>query len=165
MLTHAAFLVQSFLAKHQITQLTQPPCSSDMAPCVFCLFPNLQSPLKGKRFQTVSEIQENTMGQLIAIGRTVQGPKVSTLKGTEASLSYVQCFLYFISSVNISTFHSTWLHAFWTDLRMFRCKKRLVCFMFSVQNLIFSPNSFYFISMSKGGVPLCAAIPPLGVCE
>ena len=42
-------------------------------------FLKLKSPLKGKRFQTVSGIQENTMGQLIAIGRTVRGPNVHTL--------------------------------------------------------------------------------------
>ena len=41
----------------------------------------------------------------------------ATLKGTEASLSYVQCFLYIVlSSVNVSIFHITWLDAFWTDL-------------------------------------------------
>ena len=68
-------------------------------------FPKLKSPLKGKRFQTVGEIQENTMGQLMAFGRTVWGPKVPVLKGTEASLSYVQCFLYLMSSsVNVSIF-------------------------------------------------------------
>ena len=58
------------------------------------VFPKLTSPLKGKRFQTSDEIQENTMGQLMVIGRTVWGPKVPTLKGTEVSLSCVQCFLY-----------------------------------------------------------------------
>ena len=31
-----------------------------------------------------------------AIRRTMWDPKVSTLKGTEASLSYVQCFLYLL---------------------------------------------------------------------
>ena len=31
-----------------------------------------------------------------------------TLKGTEAFLSYVQCFLYLVSSsINVSTFHIT----------------------------------------------------------
>ena len=40
-----------------------------------------------------------------------------TLKGTEASLSYVQCFLYLLSSsMSISIFHSMWLDTFWTDL-------------------------------------------------
>ena len=43
---------------------------------------------KEEIFQTINEIQENMMGQLVAIGRTVWGPKVPTLKGTE-SLSYV----------------------------------------------------------------------------
>ena len=37
-----------------------------------------------------------TTGKLMAIGRTMWGPKVPTLKGTEVSLSYVQCFLYLI---------------------------------------------------------------------
>ena len=63
-------------------------------PCDFWLFPKLKSLLKGKRFQIVDEIQENMMEQLMAIGRTVWGPRVPTLKGTEVSLSCVQCFLY-----------------------------------------------------------------------
>ena len=64
-------------------------------------FPKLKSPLKGKRFQTVNEIQENTMGQLMAIRRTVWGPKVPPLKGTETSLSYVQCFLYLLQQMSL----------------------------------------------------------------
>ena len=87
--SHAEFLV-----KHQIIQVTQLPYSPDFVPCNFWLFQKLKSPLKEKRFQTISEIQENTIGQLMMIGRTVWGPQVPTLKGTEASLSYVQCFLY-----------------------------------------------------------------------
>ena len=55
----------------QITQVTQPPYSPDLAPCDFWLFPNLKSPLKGTRFQTINEIQGNMMGQLMANGRTV----------------------------------------------------------------------------------------------
>ena len=78
------------LAKHQITQVTQTSYSTDLLSCDFWLFPKLKS-LKGKkRFQSVVEIQENTMGQLMAFGRTVWGPKVPTLKTTEVSLSYVQ---------------------------------------------------------------------------
>ena len=44
----------------------------------------------------IDEIQENTMGQMMVIGRTVWGPNVPTLMGTEASLSYVQSFLYLL---------------------------------------------------------------------
>ena len=106
-----------FFSEHQITQLTQPPYSPDLGPYDFWLFPKLKSPLKGERFQTVDEIQENMTGQPMAIGRTVWGPKVSTLKGTEASLSYVQCYLV-SSPINVSIVHSTWLDTFWTDLPM-----------------------------------------------
>ena len=75
-------------------QVTQPPYSPDLVPCDFWIIPKLKSPLKGKKFQSIDEIQENTTGELMATGRTVWGPNVSTLKGTEASLSCVQCFLY-----------------------------------------------------------------------
>ena len=52
-------------------------------------------------------------------GRTVWGPKVSTLKGTGASLSYIQCFLYLVSSsINVSIFHIMWLDSFCTDIYM-----------------------------------------------
>ena len=51
--------------KHHITQVTQPPYSPDLAPCNYWLFPKLKSLLKEKRFQTINEIQENTMGQLL----------------------------------------------------------------------------------------------------
>ena len=113
---HACSCITSraeFFGKCQITQVTQPSCSSDLAPSNFWLFPKLKSPLKGKRFQIIDEIQENTTGQLMAIGRTVWGPKVPPLKGTETSLSFVHCFLYLVSpSINVSTFHITWLATF-----------------------------------------------------
>ena len=114
-LIHALHLMWSFLAKYQ-TQVTQPPYSTDLVPWNFWLFPKLKSPLKMKRFQTVCEIQENKMGQLMATGRTMWGPKVPTLKWTEVSLSYLQCVLYLVSfSINVPIFHSTWLDTFWTD--------------------------------------------------
>ena len=42
--------------------MTQLPYNLDLAPCDFWLFLNLKSPLKGKRFQTTVEIQENLLG-------------------------------------------------------------------------------------------------------
>ena len=49
--------------------------------------------------------QENAMGYLVEIERTVWGPKRPTLNGTELSLSYVKCFLYLVSSsINVSIF-------------------------------------------------------------
>ena len=113
----ASRLMQSCLVKHQITQVTQLPYSLDLVLWNFWLFPKLKSSLKRKRFWTVDEIQENTTGQMMVIGRTVWGPKGPTLKGTEVSLSCVQCFLYLLSSsINVSIFHITWLDTFWTDL-------------------------------------------------
>ena len=77
---HVSHLVQSFFAKYQIAQVTQCCYSPDMSSCNFWLFPKPKSPLKVKRFQTINEILENMMGQLMAIGRTVWGPRVPTLK-------------------------------------------------------------------------------------
>ena len=57
------------------------------------------------------------MGQLMVIERTVRDSKVPILKGTEVSLSYVQCFLYLESSINVSIFHMTWLDTFWMELK------------------------------------------------
>ena len=65
------------------------PYSQDLASCDFWLFPKLKSPLKEKRFQSTDEIYENTKGKLMATWKSVQGPKVPTLKGTEVSLSCV----------------------------------------------------------------------------
>ena len=54
--------------------------------------------------------------KLMVIESTVGGPKVTTLKVTKVSLSYVH-FLYLVSfSINVSIFHSTGLNTFWTDL-------------------------------------------------
>ena len=93
------------------------PYSPDLVPCNFWLFPKLKSPLKGKRFQTIDEIQENTTGQLMAIGRTVWGPEVPTLKGSEVSLSYVQGFLclYLLQSMSLFFILRGWIPSGWTS--------------------------------------------------
>jgi transposase len=44
-----------------------PPYSPDLAPADFFLFPKLKSTLKGRRFQTIEEIQENAVRELRAI--------------------------------------------------------------------------------------------------
>ena len=68
---HASHLMQIVLAKHQITQDTQSPYSPDLVPCDFWVFLKLKSLLKGKRFQTIDEVHENTMGQFMVSGRTL----------------------------------------------------------------------------------------------
>ena len=59
----------------------------------------------------------STEAHRASVGRTVWGPKVPTLKETEGSFFYVQCFLYLISPlINVSIFHNIWLDSLWTDL-------------------------------------------------
>ena len=114
--THASHLVQSFLVKRQITQVTQPPYRPDLTPYDFWLFQN-KITFEREEISDNQWVQENKAEQLMVIGRTMWGPKVPTLKGTEVSLSYLQCFLYFLSSsINASIFHITWLNMIWTDL-------------------------------------------------
>ena len=60
------------------------------------VFPKTKITFEREQIQNFDEIQENMMGQLMVIGRTVWGPKVPTLKGPEASLSHVSvpCILH-----------------------------------------------------------------------
>jgi hypothetical protein len=44
-----------------------PPCSLDLAPADFFPFPKFKTTLKGLRFQTIEEIQENAIRELRAI--------------------------------------------------------------------------------------------------
>ena len=85
-----------FWVKHHITEVVQPPYYPYSVPCDFWLFPKLKSPLKGKTLQIIDKIQENMTGKLMAIGGTVWGPKVPTLKGTEAWLS---CAMFLVSCI------------------------------------------------------------------
>ena len=56
-----------YLAKHQTPVVPHTPYSSDLAPADFFLFPKLKTTLKGRRFQTIEEIQENATIELRAI--------------------------------------------------------------------------------------------------
>ena len=67
----ASCLMQFFWKTHHITQLIQLPYSPHLVSCNFWLFPKIKSPWRWKRFQTIDEIQENILGLLMAIGRTV----------------------------------------------------------------------------------------------
>ena len=102
--THASCLMQSFLVKHQITQVTQPPYSPDLVPWDFWLFPKLKSPLKGKRFQTIDEIQENMMGQLMATERAVWCSKCLLWRGLRCHcpMYNVSCILHLLHCLYIS---------------------------------------------------------------
>jgi histone-lysine N-methyltransferase SETMAR len=48
---------QQFLAKHKMPVIPHPPSSPDLALYDFFLFPKMQLKLKGRRFDTIEEIQ------------------------------------------------------------------------------------------------------------
>jgi len=64
---HMSLLIRSYLAKHQTAVVPHPPYSLVLAPADFFLFPKLKTTLKGCRFQTIEEIQENVIRELHVI--------------------------------------------------------------------------------------------------
>jgi len=64
---HASLIIHEFLAKQDTIVMPQPPYSPDLAPADFFLFPKLKSTLKGRRFQTIEEIKENSLQDLCVI--------------------------------------------------------------------------------------------------
>ena len=51
-------LVIDYLTKMGIKAVPQPPYSSDLAPCDFCLFPKLKETLRGCCYETIEEMKE-----------------------------------------------------------------------------------------------------------
>jgi len=66
-LSHMSLLIRSYLAKHQTSVVPHPPYSPDLAPADFFMFPKLKTTLKGRRFQTIEEIQQNAIRELRTI--------------------------------------------------------------------------------------------------
>ena len=58
--SHTAVLTYQFLAKNKIAVIPHPPYSPHLAPCEFFLFPKMKLKLKGRRFDTITEIQAET---------------------------------------------------------------------------------------------------------
>jgi len=54
---HTALLIRRFLTDNNMTVVPHPPYSPDLEPSDFFLFPELKMKLKGRRFQTLEEIQ------------------------------------------------------------------------------------------------------------
>jgi hypothetical protein len=61
---HTSFLIREFLTKNETTIVPQPLFLSDPAPADFFLFPKLTSTLKGQRFESTDEIEENSVTEL-----------------------------------------------------------------------------------------------------
>ena len=116
--THASCLMQSFLAKHQITQGTQPHTAQIWCPAASGFFQKWNHLWKGRDFRPQMRFWKIRWGCWWQLVELCQVPRyLPTLKGTETSLSYVQCLIYLVSySINVSIFHSAWLDTFWTYL-------------------------------------------------
>jgi hypothetical protein len=57
---HTALKTTEFATNNNMVIVPHPPCSPDLAPCDFALFPKLKMKLKGRRFETVSYIQRES---------------------------------------------------------------------------------------------------------
>jgi transposase len=99
---HSLNLVHNFLAKNEMTVVPQPPYSLDLAPADLFPFPKLKSTLKGRRFDTIDEIQKNSTNEWFAIpkeafeswpkrweGSGVLLAKETTLKVTNLNKLYI----------------------------------------------------------------------------
>jgi hypothetical protein len=56
--------MKQFLTKKSITVLYHLPYSSDLASADYFLFPKMKSNLKGRHFDTISDIQNNVTSEL-----------------------------------------------------------------------------------------------------
>jgi len=63
---HASLLIRSHLAKHETFVVPHPPYSPDLVSADFFLFPKFKTNSKGRRLQTIEEIQENVIRELRA---------------------------------------------------------------------------------------------------
>lgn len=78
--SHTALVVRDYLAKHATNIVPQPPYSPDLAPADFSLFPKLEKPLRGHRFNSIDEIQPESKKVLKAIPK-LNLPSVSKTGG------------------------------------------------------------------------------------
>ena len=111
---HACSCIMScaeFLAKYQITQVTQPLYSPDLVLRDFWLFLKLKSPLKGKRFHTIDEIQEIWWGSWWRLGKLCEVPRCLLWRGLRC---IVLCTMFLVSS-SINVYCSYYMAGYLLD--------------------------------------------------
>jgi len=64
---HKAVSINNFLAEKSIPVVPQPPCSPDLSPCEFFLFPRLKNHLKWRHFGILDNIQKSVTDELKGI--------------------------------------------------------------------------------------------------
>ena len=110
------------------------PYSPDLVSHDFWLFPKLKLPLKGKKFQTIKNIQENLMGSWWWLEELCEFLKWLLWRGLRC-----HCPMYNVvtSSINVSIFHSVWLGTFWTCIiygSSFLIDSTTLCFFFWLEH-------------------------------
>lgn len=68
--SHTSIMVREFLAKNSTKTIDQAPYSPDTAPADFFLFPKLKLPLRGRRFESIEDIKQNSRKELMAIPKS-----------------------------------------------------------------------------------------------
>ena len=64
---HNATIIKWFLAQWKVTVLDHPPYLPDLAPADYLLFPKVKSHLKGRLFDSISDIQKAVTSTLNTI--------------------------------------------------------------------------------------------------
>jgi len=67
--SHNAIIVKQFLAQRKVTVLDHPPYLSELAHADYFLFPKVKSHLKGRLFDSISDIQKAVTSTLNAIAK------------------------------------------------------------------------------------------------
>ena len=112
--THASHLLQSFLAKHQITQVTQPPYRPDLVPCDFWLYPKTKITFEREEISDPWWDSGKYNGAAHGDWENCVRSQRAYFEGDWGVV--VLCTMFPISSsINVSIFHITWLDTFWTD--------------------------------------------------
>jgi transposase len=65
--THTSLKTIEFVTNNSMVIVPHPPYSPDLAPCDLALSPKLKMKLKGRRFETVSDIQRESQAVLDSI--------------------------------------------------------------------------------------------------
>jgi len=65
--SHTSVLTHQILAKNKIAVIPHPQYSPDLAPCNFFLFTKMKLKLKGRRFNTIEEIQDESLRVLVTL--------------------------------------------------------------------------------------------------
>ena len=120
--------------------MTQPCYSPDLEPCDFWLLPNLKSPLKGKIFQTINEIQENTVEELMGIGELCEVSRCLLWRRLRHHcLMFNKClyFSYYMAGYPLSRFIScVWMLSCSSTICCKTIFDPLYCVCFSVKDLL-----------------------------